>query len=253
MIHGQNGLFLSGTSGLALSLTQAQYPAEYKGASRLTYYASLYNSIEINSTFYKLPQASTVRKWGESVPDHFRFTFKLSKSITHSKGLAFNSGEVTAFLDTVGHIGSKKGCILVQFPPSVKHDQLDSVEDLVGQLKAADPKGEWRLALEFRNRGWYTEATYHFLQQYGVTPVVHDFPSCPTPDREAEGEWVYLRFHGPGGKYRGSYSDEELGERSKQVKSWMAKGKRVYAYFNNTMGEAEKNLQTLNSLVASQG
>jgi uncharacterized protein YecE (DUF72 family) len=251
MIHGPKGLFFSGTSGLVLSLTQAQYPEEYKGASRLTYYASLFNSIEINSTFYKLPQASTIRKWGESVPDHFRFTFKLSKSITHSKGLSFNKDEVIAFLQTIGNIGNKKGCILIQFPPSVKQDQLDEVEDLVGQLKAADPKGEWPLALEFRNRAWYTEATYHFLQQYGLTPVRHDFPSCPTPARDVEGPLVYLRFHGPGGKYRGSYGEEDLRTTSVQIKAWRAKGKQVYAYFNNTMGDAANNLQALNRFVSS--
>ena len=249
MMKDQDRLFFSGTSGLALSLTQAQYPAEYKGASRLTYYASLFNSIEINSTFYKLPQASTVRKWGESVPAHFRFTFKLSKTITHSKGLSYNSDEVAAFIHTVGHIGSKKGCVLVQFPPSVKHDQLDGVEVLIGQLKEADPKGEWNLAVEFRNRAWYSEATYNFLQQHGATLVMHDFPSCPTPGREAQDPVIYMRFHGPGGKYRGSYSDEDLWETSEKIKALMAKGKQVYVYFNNTMGDAAKNLQTLNQFV----
>src|SRR3712207_4085015 len=104
MKHGHSELFLSGTSGLALSIPQSQYPLEYKGASRLTYYGSLYNSIEINSTFYKLPKAATVLKWGETVPAHFRFTFKLPKSITHNKGLTFNSEEVEAFIYTVGHI-----------------------------------------------------------------------------------------------------------------------------------------------------
>src|SRR5688572_17070366 len=89
MMPLHNGLFLSGTSGLALSIPQAQYPAAFKGASRLTFYGSLFNSIEINSTFYKLPKAATILKWAESVPAHFRFTFKLSKSITHHKGLDF--------------------------------------------------------------------------------------------------------------------------------------------------------------------
>lgn len=247
----QNSLFFFGTSGLALSLRQDQYPPDYKGASRLTYYASLCNSIEINSTFYKLPQASTIRKWGESVPAHFRFTFKLSKTITHSKELTFNNDDVTAFIHTIGNIGSKKGCVLIQFPPSVKQDQLDAVEVLIGQLKASDPKGEWKLAVEFRNRAWYSEATYNFLQQHGTTLVRHDFPSCPTPDREAQDPVIYMRFHGPEGKYRGSYSDEDLWKASEKVKAWIAKGKLVYVYFNNTMGDAEKNLQTLNRFVSS--
>ncbi len=82
-----NHTFYSGTSGLVVPVPQALYPPEFKGKSRLNYYASLFNSIEINSTFYKMPKISTVSNWAESVPDEFRFTFKLSKAITHAKGL----------------------------------------------------------------------------------------------------------------------------------------------------------------------
>jgi uncharacterized protein YecE (DUF72 family) len=251
MMHLHNDLFLSGTSGLALSIPKAKYPVEYKGASRLTYYGSLFNSIEINSTFYKLPKATTILKWGESVPPYFRFTFKLSKSITHIKGLAINNDEVEAFMHTVGHIGSKKGCLLVQFPPSLKQDHLDQVENLLLQLKAADPRGEWQLAIEFRNRLWYGETTYQFLQQYDAILVQHDFPSSITPEMETQNPIVYMRFHGPGGKYRGSYTDEALLATSNKVKTWIEKGKQVYVYFNNTMGDAENNLQTLNRFVYS--
>jgi uncharacterized protein YecE (DUF72 family) len=249
MLDQQNPLFLSGTSGLALTISQAQYPAAYKGASRLTYYGSLYNSIEINSIFYKLPKGATIRKWSESVPPHFRFTFKLSKSITHSKDLAFASSDVIAFMNVVGHVDEKKGCLLIQFPPSLKHDHLDQVEDLLLQLKAADPKGEWKLAVEFRNRSWYSEATYSFLQKYGVTLVQHDFPSSATPEMFITGNCVYMRFHGPDGKYKGSYTDEALLATSRQIKMYIAEGKQVYVYFNNTMGDAAHNLQTLNGLV----
>lgn len=141
--------------------------------------------------------------------------------------------------------------MLIQFPPSVKHDQLDEVEVLIGQLKEADPSGEWKLAVEFRNRAWYSEATYNFLQQYDATLVMHDFPSCPTPDREVQDPVIYMRFHGPGGKYRGSYSEEDLWKTSEKIKALMAKGKQVYVYFNNTMGDAENNLRTLNRFVSS--
>ncbi len=84
-----NNTFYSGTSGLVLPVPKLLYPAEFQDKSRLTYYASLFNSIEINSSFYKIPQIPTVCKWAESVPDNFQFTFKLSKAITHAKGLEF--------------------------------------------------------------------------------------------------------------------------------------------------------------------
>ena len=243
--------FFSGTSGLALSISQAQYPEEYKGASRLTYYSSLFKSIEINSTFYKLPKASTVLKWAESVPSDFLFTFKLSKSITHSKELLFNVDDIRAFMYTVGHVGKKKGCLLIQFPPSLKHDYMDQVENLILQLKAADPKGEWKLAIEFRNRLWYSDSTYNFLLQYDTTLVIHDFPSSATPEVEVQSSIVYMRFHGPGGKYKGSYTDEFLLSTSEKIKALIAQGKQVFIYFNNTMGDANKNLQTLNSFIHS--
>jgi len=112
--------FYSGTSGLNLPVPRSQYPAEFRGKSRLNYYASLFNSIEINSIFYKLPRSSTVANWGEMVPNHFRFTFKISKTITHVKALNFAVKDVNDFVTTVEHIGEKKGCLLAQFPPSLK-------------------------------------------------------------------------------------------------------------------------------------
>lgn len=79
--------FYTGTSGLSLPFPKHSFPPEFQDKSRLTFYASLFNSIEINSSFYKLPMASTVKKWAESVPDNFLFTFKLWREITHNKGL----------------------------------------------------------------------------------------------------------------------------------------------------------------------
>ncbi|MBA2422067.1 MAG: DUF72 domain-containing protein, partial [Chitinophagales bacterium] len=90
-------------------MPQSLYPPEFQGKSRLTYYASLFNSVEINSSFYKNPKISTIIKWAESVPDNFQFTFKLSKDITHSKGLDFNHEDVDRFIEAIAHVGNKKG------------------------------------------------------------------------------------------------------------------------------------------------
>ncbi len=122
-----NTQFYSGISGVALPMPKLQYPPEFRDKSRLHYYASLFNSVEVNSIFYKLPRSSTVVNWRESVPDNFRFTFKVSKTITHVKGLDFNDKDVEAFVQTVAHIGNKKGCLLVQFPPSLKIDKAEPV------------------------------------------------------------------------------------------------------------------------------
>src|SRR5690349_16262357 len=96
--------FFSGTSNLVSPLKQSEYPPEFSGASRLTYYASMFSSVEINATFYKLPKLATVVKWGESVPEYFRFTFKVPQGITHAKDFQFSFDELELFVETVSGV-----------------------------------------------------------------------------------------------------------------------------------------------------
>lgn len=244
-------IFYSGTSGLALPVPQSLYPPEFLGKSRLNYYASLFNSIEINSSFYKTPKASTVDRWAESVPDNFQFTFKLSKAITHVKGLDFNAEDIDHFMHTIANIGNKKGCLLVQLPPALKIEKCNQLQNLLKHIKVADANHTWKVALEFRNQSWYHEEVYDLLNQYKVSIVIHDLPASATPLTTLTAGFRYLRFHGPGGRYRGSYTDDFLYQYAQYVKVWTNEGKTVYFYFNNTMGDAVKNLQTLNGFLQS--
>ena len=248
--HLKKFLFYSGSSGLNLPVPQVQYPPAFQGKSRLEYYASLFNSIEINSIFYKLPRSSTVINWAESVPDNFRFTFKVSKTITHVKQLDFTNKDVVDFANVVKHIGNKKGCLLAQFPPSLKIDKLDQLQKLLEAFGDATHNDPWKLAVEFRNSSWYEREVYELLEEYDISIVIHDIPASATPVMD-NGDFIYLRFHGPEPRYRGDYSDEFLKGKAKQIKSWMKEKKQVYVYFNNTMGAAVKNLQMLNDLVKS--
>src|SRR5690242_6310758 len=116
--------FFSGLSGLQLHISKYLFPPPFENASRLTYYSSLFNSIEFNSTFYKIPQAATVLRWDSSVPGNFRFTFKLWKGITHNKGLLFNKDDVTVFFKAINSVSDKKGCLLIQFPPNLGIEHL---------------------------------------------------------------------------------------------------------------------------------
>jgi uncharacterized protein YecE (DUF72 family) len=243
--------FYSGTSGLVLPVPQSQYPPEFQGKSRLEYYASLFNSVEINSTFYKLPKATTVIKWAESVGDDFRFTFKLSKTITHAKGLDYSGEDLTLFMQAINNVGNKKGSLLVQFPPGLKIEKFDRVQKLLKDIKAANKDHLWKVAMEFRNRSWYNEDVYQLLDKYKVSLVIHDLPASATPVKAATSGGVYLRFHGPGGRYRGSYDNDILSRYAQYIKAWMSEGKTVYVYFNNTMGDAVTNLQTLNNFIRS--
>lgn len=242
-------LFYSGTSGLALPVPQALYPAAFQGKSRLIYYASLFNSLEINSSFYKLPRASTVSNWAAGVPDHFKFSFKMSKTITHAKGLLFDEKDVDNFMQTIAHVGSKKGCLLVQLPPALKIEKIDQLKKLLIAVIERDVNNEWKLAVEFRNNSWYHQDVYDLLNYYNATMVIHDLPASATPFITLEANFVYLRFHGPDGRYRGSYTDDFLNKSAQHIKEWISKKKTVYFYFNNTMGDAVKNLTTLNNFL----
>lgn len=243
----------SGASGLVLPVpNKLAYPPEYQSKSRLTYYASLFNSIEVNSSFYKIPQPATIQKWVQSVPEHFRFTFKLWRGITHNKELVFDPQDVKRFIDAVSSAGEKKGCLLVQFPPSVTIVCEARLRALLSAIASADPEHQWKVALEFRHRSWHNEDVYQLAEEFKASIVLQDLPASATPLPDELSEYVYLRFHGPAGGYRGSYQDDFLHEFAGYVKEWSAEGKEVYVYFNNTMGNAVNNLITFNRFLSEQ-
>lgn len=241
--------FYSGLSGLQLPVPKYKFPPPYENASRLTYYASLFNSIEFNSTFYKIPQPGTVAKWAATVPEDFRFTFKLWKGITHNKGLNFNEEDVVTFFDTINSVNEKKGCLLLQLPPGIGREYSKQLKRLLSCICEIDPAQEWKVAVEFRNRSWYHEEVYELLNFYKATMVIQDIPKSATPLLNYESDFCYLRFHGPTGNYRESYSEDFLREYATIIDEWIEEGKSVYVYFNNTMGDAFNNLQTLNGFV----
>lgn len=243
----------SGTSGLVLPVPNKQaFPTEFKDKTRLSYYASLFNSIEINSSFYKIPKGATVSKWATEVPDDFRFTFKLWQGITHNKSLEFDNDCVQNFITVINNSGHKKGSLLVQLPPSVTRNQLPRLHHLLEVLRNTDHELRWDIAVEFRHKSWYNETTWQLLNNLRMGLVLHDLPASATPFVTTEVNFVYLRFHGPNGGYRGSYPDDVLQEYTGYIKEWFNEGKKVYAYFNNTIGDAVHNLATLNTFVNGQ-
>ncbi len=242
--------FFSGTSGIVLPGSKETFPPEYQHKPRLEYYALLFNSIEINSSFYKLPLKRTVNKWADSVPGQFRFTFKLPRSVTHEKGKDIEPAEIKKFMEVINEVGSKAGCILVQFPPGARRN-IHALEKILVHI-AENSHGQWTSAVEFRNMSWYDEPAYRLLEKYNASLVVHDIPGKSPPADEYESEITYLRFHGPGGRYRGSYEEDFLEEYAKYINGYLNEGRTVYAYFNNTMGEAFNNLVALNNFVSGK-
>ncbi|RZL51357.1 MAG: DUF72 domain-containing protein, partial [Pedobacter sp.] len=214
--------YLSGTSGLFLPVpNKTYYPEAFKAKSRLCYYSSLMNSIEINSSFYKIPLASTVKKWCEYVPNDFRFSFKLFKGITHAPQLAFNPAYLAKFIDVINQVGEKKACILVQFPPSVRIANLPQLYNLMLSLQEHNHKNDWNIALEFRHPSLYVEEVYELLEEHKLGMVIHDKGSVESPFDVVQNNFIYLRFHGPGGNYRGSYTDDVLSEYASYISEWL--------------------------------
>lgn len=241
--------FYSGLSGLQLPIPKYKYPEEHKDSSRLTYYATFFNSIEINSTFYKLPLTRTIAYWVNQVPEDFRFTFKLWREITHCKSLEFKEKDIDQFFHVISMAQSRKGAVLIQFPPSLGFTAYPQVDALLRYIQAEN-RAEWDIAVEFRNKSWYQDETYDLLEQNSCSLVMQDIPKSATPFIDhSQNKPMYVRFHGPSGNYRDSYSDSFLAEYAGYIKDWLQEGRTVYTYFNNTAGDAYNNLRTLNNFV----
>ena len=241
--------FYSGLSGLQVPVPKYLFPEPHQNSSRLTYYATFFNSIEINSTFYKLPLPKTISNWIASVPEQFRFTFKLWRDITHLKNLDFKESDVELFFNIISKANHKKGCILIQFPPSLGSAHIIQLDALLRCIARNNINHEWKIAVEFRNKSWYIQDTYELLNIYNAGLVIQDIPKSITPMIDHLSDFIYIRFHGPTGNYRDSYAEEFLAEYATYIKEWLNEGKTVYTYFNNTAGDAFRNLQSLNEFL----
>ncbi|HEV7783525.1 MAG TPA: DUF72 domain-containing protein [Chitinophagaceae bacterium] len=223
------------------------FPMEYRLKSRLHYYSRLFNTIEVNSCFYKTPLRSTYEKWVNDVPDDFQFTLKLSRDITHAKELGADLTCMDNFLQAAAGTGNKKGCLLVQFPGKISLDHFNQVELILRQLWSHDTAKEWRIAIEFRNESWYIGETTELLNEYRAAMVLHDFSKAKISVITGKADFCYIRFHGPTGNYRDSYSNHALDEKAQLIREFVIPGKDVYAYFNNTAGNAFVNARYLQS------
>ncbi|RYG27515.1 MAG: DUF72 domain-containing protein, partial [Chitinophagaceae bacterium] len=225
--------YFSGSSGIVSKTARILYPPEFRNKSRLHYYSTLFNSVEINQTFYKLPKRSTIDNWMEDVNPGFRFTFKMPKQVSHSPQLNYEKDELKRFIDVISGIRNS-GCILIQLPSGTTSEALPQ---LISMLKDTNDfsKNHWNIAVEFRHNSWYENSVIDYLKKQNVAVVIHDYAKGKTPEDIVTADFIYLRFHGPEPRYRGSYSDNFLSGIAQQIQNWNAQGKTVYAYFNNTM------------------
>jgi uncharacterized protein YecE (DUF72 family) len=241
----RKGQIRIGTSNVTVPGNKNTFPADFRLTSRLHYYSSIFDTVEVNSCFYKTPMLSTYEKWTLDVPDDFQFSLKLSKEITHVENPGTDIACMEKFMRTAGGTGAKKGCLLVQFPGKITLDYFSQLELILDGIQKQDPLREWRIAVEFRNSSWYIGETYELLNEYGAAAVLHDFKKGKLSEDVGKAAFVYMRFHGPRGDYRDSYEDSFLSSKATHIRAWLQEGKDVYIYFNNTIGNAFYNALSL--------
>lgn len=215
------------------------YPEAISKRDFLPFFAQHFKTVEINSTFYHLPKHTTIEHWLEVTPDDFIFTLKANRNITHRKKLDAVLDETVTFIHLIKPLKSKLGVILFQLPPYLKLD-IKLLNLFISQL----PKG-YRYAIEFRDESWMDDVVYELMALNGIALCVNDFTQKQTP-WIATAPFVYIRMHGPLGRYRGKYDGQQIGALGERIKSFVKEGKEVFCYFNNDMeGFAWQNAQEL--------
>jgi uncharacterized protein YecE (DUF72 family) len=195
----------------------------------LDHYSTLFDTVEINTTFYRLPSVAAVSGWVEHTPPGFVFAAKASRFLTHMKRLTDMDRGTQRFYERIEPLVSspKFGPVLWQLPPNFHRND----ERLAAALAALPPG---RHAFEFRHPSWFAADVYKLLQETGVALVIADRPEIrrfQTHERTAD--FVFLRFHHGGGD--GNYSHRQLGPWARRIDDWRRQGD-VYAYFNNDWG-----------------
>jgi uncharacterized protein YecE (DUF72 family) len=221
-----------GTSGWSYPHWRGSfYPEGLPVKDQLAFYASRFSTAEINGSFYRLPTDKAVAGWREAVPDGFLFAWKASRFITHTKRLKEVGDSIALVFGRMEGLGDRLGPALFQLPPMMKADP-----ERLGAFLPLLPKGR-RCVVEFRHPSWYAPDIFELLRAHDVALCVSDHHDAPAP-WECTASFVYVRGHGPGGGYSGSYSDAELRAWAKRIKAWMAEGRDAYAYFDNDIGTA---------------
>jgi uncharacterized protein YecE (DUF72 family) len=221
------GKIYIGTSGWSYKHWMGTfYPPGTKHKDRFPYYQKFFKTVELNSPFYHLPPRQTFEKWKDDVPDDFIYAVKASRFITHMKKLNDAGDSLTRLLDNASGLDEKLSIILFQLPPKWEIN----VERFRAFLEKL-PKGN-RYTFEFRDQTWYHDEIYSLLREFNYAFCIYELAGHTSPI-EVTANYVYVRLHGPGDKYQGSYSDEVLEEWAARCKDWSDTGKDVYVYFDN--------------------
>jgi uncharacterized protein YecE (DUF72 family) len=219
------------------------YPKEMKPAQFLAFYARQFRTVEINASFYKLPQAATFAKWRDSTPNNFVFACKASRYLTHRKKLKDPRQSSKLFFAAITHLRQKLGPVLVQLPPRWRVN-----EERLEMFLEAVPK-QFRLAFEFRDESWLAPPIFTVLEERKAALCINDFSGRQSPI-EVTAPFVYVRLHGPQGAYRGQYEEHALKAWARRLRGWAKEGRDAYCYFDNDeAGYAFKDALRLSAMV----
>ena len=207
------------------------YPPGTKDRERLEYYATRFDTAELNASFYRLPSEGMVEGWARRAPAGFLFAWKVSRFITHNKKLRDCKDSVDLVFGRMAPLGDKLGPALVQLPPMLHRD-----DDRLARFLDLLPKGR-RCTVEFRHPSWYEPAVFAILADHDAALCISDHHSAPSP-WEVTASWAYVRGHGPGGRYRGRYPPTQLTEWAARLTGWRRQGRDVFAYFDNDIKSA---------------
>jgi uncharacterized protein YecE (DUF72 family) len=244
------GRILVGTSGWSYRHWRGVfYPEGLPAREWLSYYAARFPTVELNTSFYRTPAATSFAQWREAAGPGFVFAVKANRYITHTKRLRDPEDPVAKEMSTVERLGDALGPILLQLPPGLALD-----EDRLRRLLATLPDDK-RFAVEFRHASWDDGEVYRLLGEHGVAVCLHDWRGRAWPGRAAENgaPLVYVRFHGPGGGYTGRYDVATLVDWAERCRRWRETGRDVFCYFNNdAAGNAVRDALRLRRLLGEE-
>jgi uncharacterized protein YecE (DUF72 family) len=224
---------LIGTSGWHYDSWRGPFfPKGLPLKEQLPYYSGQFSTTELNGVFYRTPTPEAVKSWRDQTGRDFIFAWKASKFITHWKRLSDKSVNSLELLeDRLSLLGSKAGPILFQLPPNFKAD----ADRLTSFLKLLPKKR--RYSFEFRHPSWYTPPILRLLRAQNISLCISDHHDAPAPWKRTA-NFVYVRGHGPTGRYKGHYSARTLSEWARRIGSWKKQGCDVFVYFDNDQKSA---------------
>jgi uncharacterized protein YecE (DUF72 family) len=224
---------LIGTSGWHYDSWRGPFfPTKLPLKSQLQYYASQFQTTELNGVFYRTPSLDSVKAWRAQTGEDFVFAWKASKFITHWKRLSDNCVNSLALIEErLDLLGDKAGPILFQLPPNFEADS----DRLSSFLKLLSKRH--RYSFEFRHPSWYQPSIMKILSRRNAALCLSDHHDAPAPWKRTA-DFVYIRGHGPGGQYKDHYSRQALSKWAARIKSWKKQGCDVFVYFDNDQKSA---------------